>query len=89
MLVDGTPLSELDLARLKAKQGPASVVERVAAEWQRPSPNVRKTLGWTALALARELKAWQAALPRSCSNAVEHGGRRRGGHSRHPAADPL
>ena len=61
--MDGTPLSEIDLARLKAKQGPASVVERVAAEWQRPSPNVRKTLGWTALALARELKAWQAALP--------------------------
>lgn len=61
MLVDGTPLSELDLARLKAKQGPAAVVERVTAEWRHPSPT--ETLRWTAHAVTRELNTWRAALP--------------------------
>jgi hypothetical protein len=61
--VEGTPLSELELARLKAKQAPDSAVDRVAAEWRRPSASLRQTLGWTSFALARELKTWQAALP--------------------------
>src|SRR5256885_6263758 len=63
VLVDGTPLSELDFARLKAKQAPDSAAERVAVEWRRPSLNWRQTLRWTSLAVARELKTWQAALP--------------------------
>ena len=62
-LVDTAPLSELDLARLKAKQGPESAVDRVAAEWRGPSTSWRQTLGWTAFAFHRELKTWQAALP--------------------------
>src|SRR2546430_2262407 len=41
VLVDGTPLSELDFARLKAKQAPDSAAERVAVEWRRPSLNWR------------------------------------------------
>jgi len=62
-LVDGTPLSELDFVRLKAKQAPDAAAERVAVEWRRPSLNWRQTLGWTSFAVARELKTWQAALP--------------------------
>jgi hypothetical protein len=61
--VDGTPLSEVDLARLKAKQGQASPVRRVATASRRPSLNWRETLRWTVAALAKELQTWQAALP--------------------------
>jgi hypothetical protein len=63
VVVDGTPLSELDFARLKAKQAPDAAAERAAVEWRRPSLNWRQTLGWTSFAVARELKTWQAALP--------------------------
>jgi len=59
--VEGTPLGELDLARLKARQGLAAVAERVGVDWRRPSPAA--TLRWTTSALARELATWQAALP--------------------------
>src|SRR5256714_8157061 len=41
VLVDGTPLSELDFARLKAKQAPDSAAEPLSLEWQRASPNRR------------------------------------------------
>jgi hypothetical protein len=61
--VDGTPLSELDLARLKAKQSQPEVVVRAPLEWHRPSLDWRRSLQWSASALARELKTWQAALP--------------------------
>ncbi len=56
MLVDGTPLSDVDLARLKAKQGQASPVQRAATASRRPSLNWRETLRWTVAALARELQ---------------------------------
>jgi hypothetical protein len=62
-VVDGTPLSELDLARLKAKQAQPTAVQRVAAEWRRPSLNWRETLRWTTVAAAAELRTWHTALP--------------------------
>jgi hypothetical protein len=61
--VEGTPLGELDVARLKAKQALEPAAEQGSVEWRRPSLNWRQTLGWTSFALARELKTWQAALP--------------------------
>lgn len=56
------PLSERDLARLKARGRP-TVLRRVAAEWRRPSEGWRQTARWTMLALADEWRRWQLALP--------------------------
>src|SRR5713226_9332821 len=33
------------------------------AESHRPMPSVRDTIGWTGVALTRELKTWHTALP--------------------------
>ena len=33
------------------------------AGWRRPLPSWRDTVGWTGVALSRELKTWHAALP--------------------------
>jgi hypothetical protein len=63
VLVEGTPLSELDLARLKAKQSHAVVVARASLGWPRPTLDWRGGLQATGRALARELETWQAALP--------------------------
>jgi hypothetical protein len=60
--VDGEPLSDADLARLKAR-GRTSALRRVAAEWRRPSESWQQTLRWTALALRDESRRWQTALP--------------------------
>jgi hypothetical protein len=62
VLVDRTPLSELDLARLKAKQSQAAEVARPALAWPRPALDWR-SLRATRWAVAREAKTWQAALP--------------------------
>jgi hypothetical protein len=61
--VEAAPLSELDLARLKARQAQRAEVQPVAADWHRPMPSVRDTLTWTGVAFTRELKMWHAALP--------------------------
>ena len=60
--MDAQPISELDLARLKA-HGSQSGLRRVAAEWRRPSDSWQQTLRWTGLALADEWRRWQTALP--------------------------
>ena len=62
-LVDAAPLSELELARLKAKQRAGDVVERVTSEWRPPSFNPNDLIRWTRVALTTELRTWQAALP--------------------------
>lgn len=56
------PLSELDLARLKAR-GRQTALGRLAAEWRRPSESWRERLRWTMLALADEGRRWHLALP--------------------------
>jgi hypothetical protein len=61
--VETAPLSELDLARLKARQGRGTAVERPSMEWRRPLPSLRETVGWTWVALTREAKTWHVALP--------------------------
>jgi hypothetical protein len=60
--MDATPISDLELARLKAR-GTESALRRVAAEWRRPSDSWQQTLRWTGLALADEWRRWQTALP--------------------------
>src|SRR5205807_1070873 len=60
--VDAQPLSELDLARLRTRVQ-HSVLQRVAAEWRRPSDGWRQPLRWTVVAVLDELRRWQAALP--------------------------
>ena len=62
-LVDAAPLSELELARLKAKQRAGDVVERVTSQWRPPSFNPNDLIRWTRVALTSELRIWQAALP--------------------------
>jgi len=62
-VVDAAPLSELELARLKAKQGAGAAVQRLTGEWRPPSFNPHDTIRWTRLALSAELATWQAALP--------------------------
>ena len=61
--VDAAPLSQLELARLKAKQRAGVAVERVRSEWGPPSFNPRAAIRWTRVALTAELRTWQAALP--------------------------
>jgi hypothetical protein len=61
--VETAPLSELDLARLKARQASRPAVQPMAAGWRRPLPRWRDTLGWSGVALTREVKIWHAALP--------------------------
>ena len=61
--METAPLSELDLARLKARQASLPAVHPVAAGSHRPLPSWRDTLGWTGVAVTRELKTWHAALP--------------------------
>jgi hypothetical protein len=61
--VETAPLSELDLARLKARQASRPTVKPLAAGWRRPLPSWRDTLGWSGVALTREVKIWHAALP--------------------------
>jgi len=61
--VDAAPLSELELARLKAKQRVGATVERVTSEWHLPSFNPRDAIRWSRVALTGELRTWQAALP--------------------------
>ncbi|HYR48125.1 MAG TPA: hypothetical protein VER07_05000, partial [Candidatus Polarisedimenticolia bacterium] len=61
--MDAAPLSELELARLKAKQRVGATVERVTSEWHLPSFNPRDAIRWSRVALAAELRTWQAALP--------------------------
>jgi hypothetical protein len=63
VLVETAPLSELDLARLKARQASLPVVQAKAPGWRRTMPGWRETLGWTGFALTREVKTWHAALP--------------------------
>jgi hypothetical protein len=61
--VETAPLSELDLARLKARQASRATVKPLADGWHRPLPSWRDTLGWSGVALTREVKTWHAALP--------------------------
>jgi len=62
-LVETAPLGELDLARLKARQTSRPAVHLVASAGRRPLPSLRDTVGWTGVALTRELKIWHTALP--------------------------
>ena len=62
-LVDAAPLSQLELARLKAKQRVGAAVDRVTSEWHPPSFNPRDVIRWSRVALTAELRTWQAALP--------------------------
>ena len=61
--METAPLSELDLARLKARQASLPAAHPVAPGSRRPLPSWRDTLGWTGVAVTRELKTWHAALP--------------------------
>jgi hypothetical protein len=62
-LVEAAPLSELEVARLKARQAERATVQPLAQGWRRPLPSWRDTLGWTGVALTREVKTWHTALP--------------------------
>jgi hypothetical protein len=62
-LVDAAPLSQLELARLKAKQRAGAAVQRVTSEGRPTSLNPRDAIRWTRVALAAEARTWQAALP--------------------------
>jgi len=61
--VETAPLSQLDLARLKARQARPATVEPITVGWRRPLPSWRDTIRWTGVAVTRELKTWHAALP--------------------------
>ena len=61
--MDGQPLSEVDLARLKAGRPAGSAWQRVTGELHRPSDSWEQTLRWTGLAMADEARRWQTALP--------------------------
>ncbi len=61
--METAPLSELDLARLKARQASLPAVHPVASGGRRSLPSLRDTVGWTGVALTRELKIWHTALP--------------------------
>lgn len=61
-MVEAQPISEVDLARLKAR-GRQSALGRVAAEWQRPSDSWQQTVRWTVVAIGDEWRRWQMALP--------------------------
>jgi len=60
--VDGQPLSQRELARLKSASTQRSTVRRIA-EWHGPSDTWQQTLRWIRLGAATELRYWQAALP--------------------------
>jgi len=61
--VDGQPLSERELARLKSSRELRSRFQRVAVDWHGPSDTWQQTLQWIQLGVATELRYWQAALP--------------------------
>jgi hypothetical protein len=61
--VDAAPLSEIELARLKAKHRAGAAVERVTSEWRPLSFNPHDAIRWTRITLVAELRTWQAALP--------------------------
>ncbi len=61
--METAPLSELDPARLKARQASLPAVHPVASGGRRSLPSLRDTVGWTGVALTRELKIWHTALP--------------------------
>ena len=61
--MDARPLSAVDFRRLKARSGPLSAFQRVAAEWQRPSVNWRQTLRWTWVAMGDLISNSQATIP--------------------------
>jgi hypothetical protein len=61
--VETAPLSELELARLKARQALSASVQPPAPGWRRPLPSWQDSLSWTGVALAREAKTWHVALP--------------------------
>lgn len=61
--METAPLSELDLARLKARQASRVAARPVAPEWRPPVPSLRDSLGWTRVAVTRELRIWHSALP--------------------------
>lgn len=61
--METAPLSELDLARLKARQAARVAARPVAPEWRPPVPSLRDSLGWTRVAVTRELRIWHSALP--------------------------
>ncbi len=62
--MEAAPLSELELARLKARQSLTPAVQPSAAEWRRPLPSWHETLGWTRVAVTRALRTWEVALAR-------------------------
>ena len=61
--METAPLGELDLARLKARQASHPAVHPVAAAGRPVLPSLLDSLGWTRVALTRELKIWHTALP--------------------------
>lgn len=61
--METAPLSELDLARLKARQGRSGAVQPPAVAWRRPLPSPKELIEWTSIVLTRELKTWHIALP--------------------------
>ena len=60
--MDAAPLSQLELARLKAKQRAGAAIQSVTTEL-RPSINPREAIRSTRVALGVEVRTWQAALP--------------------------
>jgi hypothetical protein len=61
--VETAPLSELELARLKARQSLSGAVQPPSVAWRRPLPSLQEIVEWTPIALTRELKTWNIALP--------------------------
>ena len=60
--MDASPISELELARLKAR-GRQSALGHIGAELRRPSDSWQQNLRWSALAVGDEWRRWQLALP--------------------------
>jgi hypothetical protein len=61
--VETAPLSEVDLARLKARHAARAAVRPVADRQRPPLPSLRDSFGWTRVAVIRELRTWHSALP--------------------------
>ena len=61
--METAPLSELDLARLKARQGRGTAIQPPSVAWRRPLPSLQELAEWTWVVLTREAKTWHVALP--------------------------
>ena len=63
--MEGQPISERDLARLKERATQVAVTRarQLAVPWNRPTLDLQDTVRWTAVGIRDEWRRWQAMLP--------------------------